>query len=143
MPGRILIALLWTLWTPAMAQAERGDWPSDLNGDGKVSLGEMQTVCRQVVMAADSDQDGRISAREWGEAARSFRQRLRDLGLRGWVPSSDDIFLRVDVDHDGFVTPAEIDAAAIRRFNRRDRNQDGFITYDEASVHGQQSASQP
>ncbi len=109
------------------------DWPSDLNGDGKVSLSEMQTACRQVVMVADTDSDGRISVREWADAARTLRQRVHDLGLRGWKPSSDDIFVRVDTDRDGYVTADEIDAATIRRFNRRDVNQDGFISRDEAA----------
>jgi Ca2+-binding EF-hand superfamily protein len=118
------------------------DWPADLNGDGKLSLAEMQASCRQVVMAADTDNDGRISVREWAEAARNQKQRLNDLGLSGWRSSSDDIFVRVDVDRDGFVTAAEVDAASLRRFNLKDVNQDGFITFDEAS-RGIQRASQP
>ena len=143
MTGHVMIALLlWTLSVPVSAQVSQDDWPSDLNGDGKVSLEEMQITCRNVVMAADSDKDGLISVREWAEAAKTFRQRLRDLGLRGWAPSSDDIFLRVDVDRDGFVTVAEVDAAAIRRFNRRDLNHDGFISFDEASMRDLR-ASQP
>jgi Ca2+-binding EF-hand superfamily protein len=118
------------------------DWPADANGDGKLSLAEMQAACRQVVMAADTDNDGRISVREWAQAAKDHKQRLNDLGLSGWRSASDDIFVRVDADRDGFVTPAEIDAAALRRFNLRDVNQDGFISLDEAS-RGIQRASQP
>jgi Ca2+-binding EF-hand superfamily protein len=118
------------------------DWPSDLNGDGKVTLSELQASCRAVALRADSDGDGRISSGEWGAAAKKLRQKTLDLGLRPWRRTDDDLFIRIDTDRDGFITADEINVATIRRFDRRDLNHDGVITFDEAS-RGDLHAIQP
>ena len=118
------------------------NWPSDLNGDGKVTLSELQTSCRVIALQADGNGDGRISSGEWGVAAKRLRQKTLDLGLRPWRRTNDDLFIRIDTDRDGFITSDEINAATIRRFDRRDLNHDGAITFDEAS-RGDLHAIQP
>ena len=37
----------------------------------------------------------------------------------------------MDANHDGYVTPAEIDAISAQRFARMDANHDGVVTPDE------------
>ena len=130
-----VLIMAWLLSTPAMAAAESRPaiWPSDLNGDGRVTLSEMQATSRAMFLRADSDGDGRISSREWAMAAKNLRQKLADLGLKVGANPPQDRFLQVDTDRDGFVTASELDAAALRRFDRRDLNHDGAITFDEAS----------
>ena len=44
---------------------------------------------------------------------------------------SSRMFERIDANHDGYITPDEIDAASAHRFDRMDANHDGVLTPDE------------
>lgn len=128
---RKCLAVLLTLMLPLAARA--GDWPSDLNGDGKVTLEEFQVTCQAVMMEADRDGDGLISRKEWMDGMEALQERALDLGLRGWKRfGTGEGFARLDRDHNNLVTPEEVSAAMQWRFDLRDRNKDGVITRDEA-----------
>ena len=113
---------------------QSGSWPADLNGDGRVTLAEFRQACRNVVMSADRDNDGRISLAEWTAGSDALRERAQALGLRGWSDlATADRFQHLDADHDGYITPVEVDVGTQWRFERRDLNHDGVITRDEAA----------
>jgi Ca2+-binding EF-hand superfamily protein len=96
---------------PALAQPPQG-----------VTLAQFQARRLARVMKADTDHDGRISLAEWmaahakgpGDPARQFE--------------------RLDADHDGFVTPAEIQPMLAKRFARLDANHDGVLSPDEIAA---------
>jgi hypothetical protein len=73
---------------------------------------------RRRVMEADTNHDGRISLAEWlAWRAQSPRP-----------PAGDPTraFQRMDLNHDGFLTPDEIDAAAAKMYQRREARSGGM-----------------
>ena len=76
-----------------------------------LSLPQFQVRFRKRLMQGDTDHDGRISLQEW-TAWRASRPN----------PGRGDparAFQHFDLNHDGFLTPDEIDAMAARRYARR------------------------
>lgn len=73
----------------------------------------------QKVMAADADQDGRVSRAEFVEAMTNGKG---DPGKR---------FAHLDRNGDGFIDLQEIDFAAGKRFRRLDNDSDGRLTHRE------------
>ena len=53
-----------------------------------------------------------------------------------------DMFAKMDRDHDGKVTKAEIAAARAERFAAMDTNKDGVVTVDEMLAHREQMRRQ-
>jgi Ca2+-binding EF-hand superfamily protein len=107
---------------------------ADANKDGKVTQTEYQNSRRTFLMRADHDKDGKISAAEWTKGAERVRTEVRDNGVDGWpVIGKAGIFQTLDTNKDGFVTPAEIDAATGPRFAKIDLNHDGVVTRSEAN----------
>ena len=106
-------------------------------GAASQTLAEFQARYRERLMRADADGDGRITLAEW-TAAHPPRDGGEGYGGgRGWGDPARQ-FQMLDADHDGFVTPAEIDASSAARFTRMDANHDGVLTPDErmAMRHG-------
>ncbi len=107
--------------------------PSGGRGYGRpVTLSEYQARFRDRIMQADTDHDNRVSLAEWS-AYRAERVGQGGGGGRGGRDFGDPNrqFQVMDVNHDGYVTPAEIDAASAERFARMDANHDGVLTPDE------------
>ena len=99
---------------------------ADADKDGKVTQTEYQNSRRTFLMRADHDKDGKISAAEWSKGAERIRSEVREEGVDGWPKvGKAGLFQELDTDKDGFVTPAEIDAATGPRFVRYDLNHDG------------------
>ena len=96
-------------------------------GGRPVTLAEFQARYRDRLMRADTDHDGRISLAEF--MATLHAQPGADGEGRGGDPQRQ--FQRLDANHDGFITPAEIDAVSAERFARMDANQDGVVTPEE------------
>ena len=107
---------------------------ADANKDGKVTQTEYQNSRRMFLMHADHDKDGKISAAEWAKSAERIKSQVRDESIDGWQSiGKAGIFETLDTNKDGFVTPAEIDAATGPRFVKFDLNHDGVITRSEAN----------
>ena len=111
---RLLLTTL-PLAFPACAQPA-----STAAGSGRAGLSLDLFVQRQTgrIMAADTDGDGKVSRAEVTATARNGRDPSRR-------------FDAMDGDHDGYLEPAEIQAALTRRFHRFDRDGDGLLTPDE------------
>lgn len=130
MRGFLLItAAALTVASSAGAQALL----ADANKDGKVTQSEYQNSRRAFLMRADRDKDGKISADEWAKGADRVKAEVREEGVDGWPTiGKAGLFQTLDSNRDGFVTPAEIDAATSLRFAKFDLNHDGVITRSEA-----------
>ena len=105
--------------------------PGGGRGDGRpVTLAEYQARFHDRIMQADTDHDGRVSLAEW-TAYRAERGKEGGGGRRGGFGDPTRQFQMMDANHDGYVTPAEIDVASAERFARMDANHDGVLTPDE------------
>lgn len=118
---------------PALAQAPAAGGsqpvnlgPMDQNGDGKISLAEVQWVTAKSIAKIDANHDGVITADELKAEEERQRQaeRQRQLSM-------------LDSNHDGKVTTAEFAAMDTNRFNAMDSNHDGMLTPDELRPQGQ------
>ena len=138
------IVLFTTLALLAASSASAQQLLADANNDGKVSLTEYQNSRRTFLMRADRDKDGKISAAEWSKGAEYLKSEIRDSGVDGWpIIGKAGIFEALDSNKDGFVTPAEIDAATAARFAKYDLDHDGFITRTEARTLDRMATSKP
>ena len=112
----------------------------DVNGDGQLgpeevtrlmrSIGKEGEEARLVLSTLDDDGDGGVSLSEWEQAAA-----LGQLVTEEEIKNSFDMF---DLDHDGFVTHAEIERVCglnsetvLGMVREVDQNADGRITFDE------------
>ena len=114
------------------AQAQAG---ADLDGDGRVSAAEFGKAENEAMLRRlDADRDGRISRLEM----KPVSDRLPEGSDRqGRI---DRMWARSDLNGDGFIDQAELDAAAKRRFDRRDADKDGWLTGSELSSRGRTRA---
>ncbi len=103
--------------------------------DHPITLAEYQARSRDRTLRADTDHDGRVSLAEWTAYQAERREASGDEGGhrqgREFGGDPAEQFQMMDANHDGYVTPAEVDAASAARFARMDANHDGVITPDE------------
>jgi Ca2+-binding EF-hand superfamily protein len=135
MTGLVLAAV--TL-TAGMALARDGgmrpDFATlDLDGDGMVTLAEMQAQPAARFTAADTDADGALSLQE-----------LTAQLANGAADRAARMLERLDENGDGLVQSSEMAARATgqmdRMFDRLDADNDGNLTaaeFDAAPMHGQ------
>ena len=121
---------------PALAQPAAGDtsmapsygapsaagYRSERGGGRPMTLADFQARYRDRLMRADTDHDGRISQAEFMAAHQPGGQ-----GRGNPIHQ----FEMLDSNHDGYVTPPEIDAVSAARFARMDANHDGVVTPEE------------
>lgn len=117
----------------------------DTNGDGSVTLAEMQQKLSDRFQKLDTNRDGKVTQAE-REARRAERAGKRggggDDGRRhgrghggGHGGRGGDRFAGIDADHDGTITLAEFTAPAVQRMQRADANRDGKVTREEFAAH--------
>jgi hypothetical protein len=107
--------------SPRMSRrAERFTRLYDLNGDGKVTVDEINGDQARMFGAMDLDGDKALSIEE-------MRRRGRSLQL--WRTVS--MFDLLDVNGDGRISVDEIQGPTRRWFARHDANKDGILSADE------------
>ena len=149
MKTKILMAVLLSglVLSAGAAQAEdqreRPDFATlDLNGDGALSLEELQAQGQARFDAADTDGDGALSADELSAAAsaraaeRTAKMierldengdgvlQLEEMPTRG-EDRAERMFDRVDTDEDGVISEEEFDTVKERRGDRDGRRGHG------------------
>jgi hypothetical protein len=130
----IAIALVLAA-APAGAEAAQRRLPGDADGDGRLSLSELQTGAWKLMRRADRDRDGRLDSAEWTSGRTRIRRALRLAGYRDQDLAVDrGGFAKLDADADGFVTAAEADAFFAQRFRSLDRNGDGGVERAELAA---------
>ena len=116
----------------------------DPNGDGKVTLAEMQQRTAERFAALDVDRDGSVSTAEFAEAREKRSDRRADMRGRGENRGGEmrhrrghrggpagGHFARMDANGDGTVTMAEASAHSTERLQRFDADKDGKVTREE------------
>ncbi len=143
MKHNILMAVLLSGLVVAAGAAsanERGERPDfatlDLNGDGALTLEELQAQAEARFASIDTDSDGGLSAEELiaaaegraADRAAKMIERLDENGdgilqqdemPRRGGDRADRMFERVDADEDGVISQEEFDSAKERANERR------------------------
>ncbi|MBO6789660.1 MAG: EF-hand domain-containing protein [Dinoroseobacter sp.] len=139
----VTILLLGSVSAYAAGQGRGGDGPRgggvnferlDLNGDGSVTVAELEGQGAARFAEIDADGDGMATVEELIKSAELRRsQRLVDRATR--------LIERADTDGDGMISQAEMEAAqedrgrrgepGARFFRLFDDNEDGVVTKDE------------
>jgi Ca2+-binding EF-hand superfamily protein len=103
----------------------------DANGDGAISLAELQSARAKQLLGSDRDRDGRISRNEFVAFAPGTRPTAAAARL---ARRRAALFASLDANGDGYITRAELDAALKTLFLRLDANRNGRITPDELAM---------
>jgi hypothetical protein len=98
---------------PALASTAK----MDANGDGKVSLQEMQQRRLAKVMRLDVNRDGRLTRAEYA-ATMTRRFQAKGMDAARAQAKAEKLFAKSDKNGDGFVTPDEIRQVTAKRFAR-------------------------
>lgn len=114
-----------------------GAWPRidlkqfDANGDGKISLDEIQSGRKAEAAALDANGDGKLSA---DELVAGEMRRIQT-GVEARVKAR---IAALDTDGDGMLSAAELamPPAPSRMFERLDANNDGVLSDDELAAAG-------
>jgi hypothetical protein len=93
----------------------------DANGDGRVTRAEMDAGLARTFASADTDHKGSIGYIQYGQWALTW------LGDANALPSA----FEVDGDHDDRITLAELQATFDGIFARLDSDHDGVLTHAE------------
>lgn len=116
------IVLAFGATAPAMASMAK----MDTNGDGKVSLQEMQARKLATTMRLDTNHDGRLTKAEYS-AAMMRRYQAKGMDQAHAQAKIDKVFAKTDLNHDGFISPDEIKQSTARRFAKIDAKGSGYI----------------
>lgn len=136
-----LIAAVWIV-TPASAQEapppHKGPHSmmdaADTDGDGRISRAEADTQRGKVFSAMDEDGDGTVS-RDLFVAKRTDKimERMSREGIERRVGRHFD---KIDRDGDKVLSWDEYNSRGQTRFDRNDRNHDGYISQGEGWHRG-------
>lgn len=107
---------------PAMASMAK----MDSNGDGKVSLQEMQSKKLAKTMRLDTNGDGRLTKAEYS-ARMMQRYETKGMDQARAQAKIDKLFAKEDLNHDGVLSADEIKQATARRFAKIDAQGSGYI----------------
>ena len=107
-----------------------GDFKSlDADGDGKVTLAEMQAKRAEAVKGVDADGDGLLNAEELLAAELAQAKPRMEARIKAR-------FAALDSDKDGKLSAAELSAPPMptRMFERMDANNDGALSAEEMAA---------
>jgi 5-hydroxyisourate hydrolase-like protein (transthyretin family) len=124
----------------ALALAPAGHGPTrmfDADGNGELTLAELQRGTQTIFEQADADKDGRVSGEEMrAQHDRMGRGHHRGRGGRhgGRGDHGGRGGLHLDSDGDGAVTLAEAQSQLQSHFAQLDSNRDGRVTKEETEA---------
>jgi Ca2+-binding EF-hand superfamily protein len=95
----------------------------DANQDGVLARDEMKAEVAKTMTGGDADKDGRLSTEENSTGVRT--------AFGGFAKQHAK---EVDADGDGFITAAELEAIALRMFDKADANGDGKLAGEEVAL---------
>ncbi len=108
-------------WTPPMFDR------FDTNRDGKLSKEEVRNGVDTMFTEMDTNKDGVISKEEMQAHHKAMHDQMRSRMRERWKAA--------DIDGDGALSRAEVEAAGMKRplrdFDKLDKNKDGKLTPDE------------
>lgn len=114
----------------AAVPATAGLMKADADGNGTVSLTEMNARTAERFARIDSDNDGFVTQAEMAS------HRAARPGRHGGKPGKPvDRFAERDANGDGRLSLAEFQAAGAARFGRLDGDRDGSVTRAEIARH--------
>jgi Ca2+-binding EF-hand superfamily protein len=108
----------------------------DTNGDSRVSKQEMVAAMLSTFSVLDTNHDGALSEQELGaqkDVLKAYRAQVKaapDAGHAKVIKISKGVvknFARIDANHDGVISQGELEGVAMKVFDRRDKNNDGYI----------------
>ena len=110
---------------------------ADLNGDGKISQSEMSRGLAVTFAKLDTNADGKLDSSEISNAKsvlKADRKRAKEAGegrvqfVKFPVKRVNKHFDRIDANGDGALSKGEVEQIASSMFQRRDTNNDGYIS---------------
>ena len=102
----------------------------DADGDGKVTLAEMQKAAADHFAQVDANKDGRVTKEELA----SFGEQMRSKHEGDRSARMDERFTERDTNKDGKLSRQEVQRMPDQFFARVDTNKDGFLTKDELAA---------
>lgn len=136
--GTVSTLAVIALLVPAMVDARPGDGmrggdrgpmamlkAADLNDDRRLSLDEYKTMTQGKFGEIDANGDGQLTQEE------SLEFMMARITAR-----LEKRYERADQDGDGQISDMEFNEQSLIRFGRIDRNNDGFISRDDARGRG-------
>jgi len=135
-----LIATPVLFATPVLAEPPGGPGQgegrfaeADANGDGAISREEFVAQREAHFTDADANQDGLIS---FDESMAAKKEKMEGDSQHGKGPKGPegDMFIKHDIDGDGFISLAEVEVFSDRVFRDMDSNLDGRVTLLEAKA---------
>ena len=108
---------------PQTRHAERMMLLYDLNGDGKITIAEINTDQARIFTALDVNDDKKMSVEEIKRRGRSLQ-----------IFRTTTLFDLLDANGDGTLSVTEVQAPSKRWFKRYDLNGNGVMESDEIPV---------
>jgi Ca2+-binding EF-hand superfamily protein len=102
----------------------------DADGDGKVTLAEMQKMAGDHFAQVDANKDGRVTKEELA----SFGEQMRSKHEGDRSARMDERFAERDTNKDGKLSRQEVQRMPDQFFARVDTNKDGFLSKEELAA---------
>lgn len=102
----------------------------DADGDGKVTLAEMQKAAADHFAQVDANKDGRVTKEELA----SFGEQMRSKHEGDRSAHMDERFAQRDANKDGKLSRQEVQRMPDQFFARIDSNKDGYLTKEELAA---------
>ena len=126
----------------------------DANKDGKIDTADREARRKAMFDRMDADKNGQISSAEFsamhanhqrGDRAGAGKQGEHaghKMGMRGQREAGKGMGRTADANNDGAITLAEMQAAALARFDRADADKNGTVTSAERKAQRDQMRQQ-
>jgi len=128
-----LAAYLSVAGTPvARADSEKEAWfeQIDTDHDGKISADEWAAGHKEVFSKMDTNGDGKVSPDEM-KAAKEKREKMMGKSGGHEMMSVTETMKIMDLNGDGYITEDEFVTASKTKFDKMDTDHDGYLTKAE------------